>query len=167
LRTVIAGLQFVSINKQKDPDSKFILGGPVSDDDIYNWIIYIHGPDKTCYEKALFKIMLKFPVEYPFNPPQVTILDKIYHPNVSKYGSFCLLIETNWSPAITVRKIANEVYSRIGNPSHYYSYSVEIAAVCEHNLAEFELTARSYVRKYSMPYINNDVLSKEVNKSTN
>ncbi|VDN37185.1 unnamed protein product [Gongylonema pulchrum] len=57
--------------------------------------------DKEPYNKGAFKIAIDFPVEYPFKPPKITFLTKIYHPNVDEKGQVCLPIISpdNWKPA--------------------------------------------------------------------
>lgn len=57
--------------------------------------------DKEPYNKGAFKVAIDFPVEYPFKPPKITFLTKIYHPNVDEKGQVCLPIISpdNWKPA--------------------------------------------------------------------
>lgn len=57
--------------------------------------------DKEPYSKGAFKVAIDFPVEYPFKPPKITFLTKIYHPNVDEKGQVCLPIISpdNWKPA--------------------------------------------------------------------
>lgn len=57
--------------------------------------------DKEPYNKGAFKVSIDFPVEYPFKPPKLTFVTKIYHPNVDEKGQVCLPIVApdNWKPA--------------------------------------------------------------------
>ena len=43
----------------------------------------ITGPPDTPYEGARFQLEIKIPETYPFNPPKVRFVTKIWHPNVS------------------------------------------------------------------------------------
>ena len=40
--------------------------------------VYITGPLESPYEGAIFRMSIKFPDNFPFKPPQVRFLDKIY-----------------------------------------------------------------------------------------
>jgi len=53
------------------------------------------------YNKGAFRIRIDFPAEYPFKPPKITFLTKIYHPNIDEKGQVCLPIISpeNWKPA--------------------------------------------------------------------
>lgn len=57
--------------------------------------------DQPPYNKGAFRIEINFPAEYPFKPPKVMFLTKIYHPNVDEKGQVCLPIISpeNWKPA--------------------------------------------------------------------
>lgn len=41
------------------------------------------GPPGTPYEGGLYEIAITIPNEYPFKPPVMKFLTKIWHPNVS------------------------------------------------------------------------------------
>jgi ubiquitin-conjugating enzyme (huntingtin interacting protein 2) len=41
------------------------------------------GPPDTPYEGATYVVDIKIPTEYPFRPPQMKFITKIWHPNVS------------------------------------------------------------------------------------
>ena len=41
------------------------------------------GPPGTPYEGGTFEVDIKIPNEYPFKPPVMRFITKIYHPNVS------------------------------------------------------------------------------------
>lgn len=51
----------------------------------------IAGPPDTPYEGARFQLEIKIPETYPFNPPKVRFITRIWHPNVSSVtGAICL-----------------------------------------------------------------------------
>ena len=48
------------------------------------------GPEDTPYENGVFKLNIRIPDRYPFEPPQITFRTKIYHPNIDT-GAYQLL----------------------------------------------------------------------------
>ena len=52
----------------------------------------INGPSGTCYENGIFDVDILIPKEYPFEPPKMRFITKIWHPNVSSQtGAICLV----------------------------------------------------------------------------
>jgi ubiquitin-conjugating enzyme E2 L3 len=66
---------------------------------LINYCFYFE--EKEPYNKGAFKIQIDYPAEYPFKPPKLTFLTKIYHPNIDEKGQVCLPIiaPENWKPA--------------------------------------------------------------------
>lgn len=58
-----------------------ITAGPVSEDDIFLWEALIQGPDGTPFEGGVFPAELKFPRDYPLNPPTMRFVGEVWHPN--------------------------------------------------------------------------------------
>lgn len=42
------------------------------------------------YDGLSYKLSLRFPVDYPFKPPQVKFETTCFHPNVDQFGNICL-----------------------------------------------------------------------------
>lgn len=61
----------------------------------------VAGKESPPYDKGAFRVEINFPTEYPFKPPRITFMTKIYHPNVDEKGHVCLAIISleNWKPA--------------------------------------------------------------------
>ena len=58
-----------------------ITAGPVNEDDLLAWEALIQGPEGTPFEGGIFPAELKFPKDYPLNPPKMKFLGEIWHPN--------------------------------------------------------------------------------------
>ena len=94
--------------------------GPKSDDNMYDWVATVRGPDGSPYENGTFFLDIHFPTDYPFKPPKVTFRTRVYHCNVSSGGQICLdILKDNWSPALTVSKVLLSIASLLtdANPS--------------------------------------------------
>ncbi|KAI4279215.1 MAG: hypothetical protein LQ337_000450 [Flavoplaca oasis] len=74
-----------------------ITAGPISEDDIFTWEALIQGPEGTPFEGGIFPAELKFPKDYPLNPPSMKFTCDIWHPNGSTTPStlkgLCMLRE--------------------------------------------------------------------------
>ncbi|KAI1721123.1 ubiquitin-conjugating enzyme domain-containing protein [Ditylenchus destructor] len=57
----------------------------VDENNLLHWTLLLF-PDREPYNKGAFKVTVNFPAEYPFKPPRVTFLTKIYHPNIDEKG---------------------------------------------------------------------------------
>jgi ubiquitin-conjugating enzyme E2 T len=49
----------------------------------------ILGPDGTVYANGIFKLQVRVPDRYPFEPPNVKFVTPIYHPNIDSGGRIC------------------------------------------------------------------------------
>ena len=97
------------------PDSSFICS-PI-ENDVMKWIVVIFGTQGSLFEDGIFKLAMTFCQDYPYKPPQVNFLTKMFHPNVALDGTVCPeIIERNWSPATNVVSIVKRLQSLLDNP---------------------------------------------------
>lgn len=64
----------------------------LQEDNLFEWEVAIFGPPDTLYAGGYFRAAMKFPPGYPFSPPTVHFVSKLFHPNVYNNGSVCISI---------------------------------------------------------------------------
>lgn len=76
------------------------------------------GPSDSPFQSGVFFLDIKFPPDYPFKPPQVKFLTRIYHPNINNEGGICLdILKRQWSPALTISKVLLSICSLLTDPN--------------------------------------------------
>lgn len=73
-------------------DSSGVIAKPVREGDLRHLRGSINGPLETVYEGGVFDIDIIIPKQYPFEPPKMMFITKIWHPNISSQtGAICLV----------------------------------------------------------------------------
>jgi ubiquitin-conjugating enzyme (huntingtin interacting protein 2) len=84
----------------KDDKTSGVKAVPVTEGNLRHLKGTIQGPQGTCYEGGVFEVDIQIPKQYPFEPPKMKFLTKVWHPNISSQtGAICLVRTTSffWS----------------------------------------------------------------------
>jgi len=134
---------------QRDPPAN-CSAGPEGDD-LYEWQASIMGPKDSPYEGGLFWLKINFPKDYPFKPPKMIFLTKLYHPNIAPSGSICIdILKDQWSPALTVSKVLLCICSLLDDPNPDDPLVPEIATVFQSDREKYNRTAKDWTMLYAM-----------------
>ncbi|KAK9504977.1 hypothetical protein O3M35_009139 [Rhynocoris fuscipes] len=115
----------------------------VNDECLFEWEVAIFGPPDTLYEGGYFKARMKFPADYPYSPPTIKFLSKVWHPNVYQSGDLCISILhppiddpqsgempcERWNPTQTVRTILLSVISLLNEPNTFSPANVDASVM--------------------------------------
>lgn len=66
-----------------DKEASGITAAPVSEADLTNLVGTFPAPSNTPYAGGTYQISITIPERYPFQPPKMHFITKIWHPNVS------------------------------------------------------------------------------------
>jgi ubiquitin-conjugating enzyme E2 D/E len=132
----------------KDPPTN-CSAGPL-DDDIYRWQATIMGPSDSPYHGGVFYLEINFPQDYPYKPPKIRFITKIYHPNINSGGGICLdILKDQWSPALTISKVLLSICSLLTDPNPDDPLVPSIAELYINNLEEYNMQARAYTLQFA------------------
>jgi len=115
-------------------------------DDLTELAGTVAGPPDTPYSGGKFKLEIKIPDTYPFNPPKVRFITKIWHPNISSVtGAICLdILKDQWAAAMTLRTVLLSIQALLAAPEPDDPQDAVVARQYQDNLAVFRQTAQHW-----------------------
>ncbi|CBF86393.1 hypothetical protein AN2212.2 [Aspergillus nidulans FGSC A4] len=121
------------------------------DDDVTHLRGSFPGPPGTPYEGGTYKVDIKIPTEYPFRPPVMKFITKVWHPNVSSQtGAICLdTLSSAWSPILTIKAALLSLQSLLSTPEPKDPQDAEVATMLLRNPKEFDRVAREWAVQHA------------------
>lgn len=122
----------------------------IVDDDLYHWTGILFGPSNTPYADGIFKVDIIIPSDYPFQPPKVKFMTRIFHPNIDSNGNVCLdILKDKWSPALHIDHILLSISSLLNEPNPKDPLEPDIAFLYNTDRERYNLMARNYTLTYA------------------
>mmetsp|Transcript_126762 Transcript_126762/g.189107 ORF Transcript_126762/g.189107 Transcript_126762/m.189107 type:complete len:348 (-) Transcript_126762:32-1075(-) len=133
----------------------------VNDDNLFEWKIYLEGPQDSPYEGGIFQAIMKFPPEYPMLPPSLQFTSEFWHPNVYPDGRVCISIlhapgedamsgelpEERWLPTQTVGTVLLSVISMLNDPNTSSPANVDASVMWRNEREEYIKKCKGLVEK--------------------
>ena len=126
--------------------------GLADDDNLFNWSVIFEGPSDTLYEGGFFKALLKFPEDYPSNPPEMKFVTEMWHPNIYPDGKVWISIlhppgtdqyneqetaDERWRPIFGIESILLSVISMLSDPNLDSPANIDAAKHLKEDQAAF------------------------------
>lgn len=111
----------------------------------------IAGPPDTPYEGGNYVLDIKIPETYPFNPPKVQFVTKIWHPNISSVtGAICLdILKDQWAAAMTLRTVLLSLQALMAAAEPDDPQDAVVAKQFKENPETFRKTAKHWANIYA------------------
>ncbi|PHJ22023.1 ubiquitin-conjugating enzyme subfamily protein [Cystoisospora suis] len=137
--------------EQNNSTSSHSVFARVLDGDIHHWEGFLDGPSGTPYEGGKFKLDILIPPDYPYNPPKMKFITKIWHPNISSQtGAICLdILKNEWSPALTIRTALLSIQAMLADPVPTDPQDAEVAKMMMENHPLFLQTAKLWTETFA------------------
>ncbi|CAH3172470.1 unnamed protein product [Porites lobata] len=127
------------------------------DDQIDKLQAEIVGSDGTPYAGGSFRLEIHLPERYPFYPPKVKFVTKIYHPNIDGNGRICLDTlqmppKGAWKPALNISTVLTSIQLLMAEPNPDDPLVAEISEEFKFNRPQFLQKVKEWTQKYATGY---------------
>ncbi|XP_051944883.1 ubiquitin-conjugating enzyme E2 K-like isoform X2 [Xyrauchen texanus] len=126
----------------------------------------IAGPPDTPYEGGRYQLEIKIPETYPFNPPKVRFITKIWHPNISSVtGAICLdILKDQWAAAMTLRTVLLSLQALLAAAEPDDPQDAVVANQYKQNPEMFKQTARLWSHVYAEAPVSSPDFTRKIDK---
>ncbi|MFQ6652137.1 hypothetical protein Gotur_024135 [Gossypium turneri] len=120
------------------------------DGDMFHWQATILDLQGSPYAGGEFHVDIRFPLQYPNEPPKVVFGPKIFHPNINSNGRIGLdILTAGWKADVTISQVLLKICSLLKNPNPDAPLVPEIAHMYKTDRCKYDTTAQSWTKKYA------------------
>ena len=123
--------------KGLERDPPFGISAAPKGNNIMLWNAVICGPKETPFEDGTFKLTIEFSEEYPFKPPEVKFVSKMFHPNIFEEDGWIDILGTKWLPVSNVSSILLSIQCLLSDPNPELAANKLAARLFKENQPEY------------------------------
>lgn len=134
----------------RDANMKCVWDIQLVDENIRKWKVLLL-PDRAPYSRGAFWVEIDITADFPFRPPLILFLTKIYHPSVDEEGYFHFP-DVYWRHSTEMENILRTVVFSLRDrrlPSSISSARWELSRKYKRNSVEFMKKAEEMVEEFS------------------
>lgn len=143
--------EFKEVVTSKELETAEVKVSAIDDSDMTKLRGEIKGPPDTPFQGGLYVLDITIPHTYPFNPPKVQFLTKIWHPNISSAtGAICLdILKDQWAAAMTLRTVLLSLQALLTSPEPDDPQDAVVASQYKSDRECYERTAKHWAKAYA------------------
>ena len=129
-----------------------ITAEPIDENDLTKWKGRVEGAKGTPFEGGYFHFKINIPENYPFEPPEVKMITKVYHPNInSQTGNICvnILKKDKWTSTNSIQLVLLSLQGLLTKPNPDSPLVGEINEVYLEDIDKYNETVREWVKLYA------------------
>ncbi|KAJ4421792.1 Ubiquitin-conjugating enzyme E2 1 [Neurospora sp. IMI 360204] len=134
-----------------DRETSGVIAEPLDSSNLSHLKGSFSGPPDSPYAGGTYEVDIQIPDKYPFKPPSMYLITKIWHPNISSVtGAICLdILGTAWSPVGTIKTALLAVRMLLESPNPKDPQDAQVAKMLIENPKLFARTAHDWAVKYA------------------
>uniref|UniRef100_A0A7R9YSD4 E2 ubiquitin-conjugating enzyme n=1 Tax=Chlamydomonas euryale TaxID=1486919 RepID=A0A7R9YSD4_9CHLO len=134
------------------------------DNSLQHLIGCVPGPRDSPYDGGIFQVDIKLSDGYPFEPPKMRFITKVWHPNVSSQtGAICLdILKDAWSPALTLKTAMLSLQALLACPEPKDPQDAQVAEQYTKDNKMYVSTAQYWTAAYARPDDTNEKVGRLV-----
>ncbi|KAH9412194.1 ubiquitin-conjugating enzyme [Ordospora pajunii] len=170
------------LEKSADDEGKLFKAYPSvhNGEKIYNvWDIYFTLGGDSLYSGSIVKAHMKFPDCYPLQPPKVTFVSEMFHPNIYENGQMCISIleedvpdptgygdsKDKWAPVQNIRTILLSIVIILNEPNRSSPANVEASVMSRDHPEDYAKKVIKTAREEHQKLLSTDKRAKEISLS--